>query len=336
LPADWYLLYSAGTNLVDALRGGNSTDRAEAARGALEHVTSAVERLRRYLEGREGLAELSNSRPVRHPVLGELNRAFASLNSGIGPEVVGRAANVIGGRWIGGARLTAQGVTSGQAPAQRARATVHAVDAVLKWGGPTRWFSIDYASAFPRNPDLAWKQEGLPGEFTIVNAREVRARPLSPPPAAAEAFALLAVLYQLTIQNRRALVALGHIQSRCGHVLFASDSAFEFDQLAGPVVPWSKIGAAVGLHHGSAGSSHDHLYERFDGTVLARSGSRPVLRTHPCFTQVPPERRGCTWCHSDGSRFGGFDRHRDVDLEASQDGDWRVVAGACTDCPRFA
>jgi hypothetical protein len=70
--------------------------------------------------------------------------------------------------------------------------------------------------------------------------------------------------------------------------------------------------------------------------VLARSGSRSVLKTHSRFTAVPTRRRGCTWCHADDSQTGGLDRHRDVELEASQHGDWRVVAGACTDCPRFA
>lgn len=218
-----------------------------------------------------------------------------------------------------------------------ARATVRAVDAVLWWDGLTRWFSVDLASAYPSATALPWKWSGLPGEFTVVNALPVRVRPLPQPPTAAVAYAQLAALYRLTIQNRRALVALGHTQLECGHVLFASDSSFEFDQdTDDPVVPWSTIGAAVGLHHGSARDEHDHLYKRFDGTVLARSGSRPVLRTHSRFTLVPAERRGCTWCHADGSQTGGLDRHRDVMLEASQDSGWRVVTGACLDCPRFA
>jgi hypothetical protein len=339
LPYDWYLLYSAGMNLVDALRDGD--DLTAVAHEALGRVTSAVELLRHYLEDRERLDELNDSPPVHRHVLGWLDEAFESLNSGIGAEVVIRAQHAIGDRWIGDARLTAQGVTSDgarsrRARATRARATVRPVDAVLWWDGPTRWFSIDHASANPRTTDLPWEREGLPGEFTIVNAQEVPARRLPPPPTTADAYALLAALYQLTIQNRRALVALGHTPFGCGHVLFASDSAFEFDQLADHVVPWPAIGAAVGLHHGSAGEAHDHVYEHFDGTVLARSGSRPVRRTHSRFTRTPPECRGCTWCHADGSRVGGLDRHRDVVLEASQDGDWRVVAGACTDCPRFA
>jgi hypothetical protein len=334
LPYDWHLLYSAGTNLVDALQNGDS-DLAQVAHEALERVTSAVETLRHDLEGRQRHNLPNDSPPVQRRGLREFDKPLASLNSGIGAKMAIRARQAIGVRWIGGARLTAQGVISGGAPGRRARATVRAVDAVLNWGGPTRWFSIDHASATPPTTDLPWEREGLAGEFTVVNAREIQARPLPPPRTAADAYALLAVLYQLTIQNRRALVALGHTQLGCGHVLFASDSAFEFDQLAGPVVPWSMIGAAVGLHHGSAGKVHDHIYERFGGRVLARSGSRPVLRTHSCFTGVPPKRRGCTWCHADGSSVGGLDRHRDVVLKASEDGDWRVVAGACIDCPRF-
>jgi hypothetical protein len=335
LPYDWHLLYSAGTNLVDALQNGD-TDLAEVARGALERVASAVETLRHDLEDRQRPNLLNDSPPVHGRVLGELDEAFASLNSGIGAEVATQAQQAIDIRWIGGARLTAQGVISGGAPGRRARATVRAVDAVLKWDGPTRWFSIDHASATPRTTALPWKREGLPGEFTVVNAREVKPRRLPLPRTAADAYALLAALYQLTIQNRRALVALGHTQLGRGHVLFASDSAFEFDQLPDPVVPWSMIGAAVGLHHGSDGQVHDHIYERFNGSVLARSGSRPVLRTHSRFTGVPPKHRGCTWCHADDSSVGGLDRHRDVVLKASQGGDWQVVAGACTDCPRFA
>lgn len=120
----------------------------------------------------------------------------------------------------------------------------------------------------------------------MVNAWPVPVRPLPPSPTAADAYALLAALYQLTIQNRRALVALGHTPFECGHILFASDSDFKFDQ-ADSVVPWSKIGAAVGLHHGSANEAHDHIYERLDGAVLARSGSCPVLWTHSGFTLCP-------------------------------------------------
>lgn len=333
LPYDWYLLYSAGTNVVHALQRGD-TNLVEVACEAQEQVRRAVETLRHYLEDQQRIGELSNSPPVRH--LGWLDWTFDSLNSGIGIEVVDSARHALGVRWIGDAKLTAQGVTSGGAPVRRARATVRAVDAVLQWGGRTRWFSIDHASASTRTTGLPWERSGLPGEFTIVNAWEVLPRPLPPPSKAADAYALLAALYQLTIQNRRALVALGHTQFGCGHILFASDSAFEFDQLADPVVPWSKIGAAVGLHHGSDGEAHHHIYERFGGTVLARSGSRPVLRTHSRFTLVPPERRACTWCHANDSQTGGLDRHRDVVLEASQDTDWRVVTGACTDCPRFA
>ncbi len=339
LPYDWYLLYSAGTNLVEAIRREDA-DLEDVAYEALERVTSAVEMLRRYLEDGECLDELNDSPPARRRVLGWLDAAFASLNSGIGAEVVIRAQHAIGLGWIGGAGQTAQGVTGDGAPSRRARvtrarATVRAVDAVLGWEVPTRWFSIDLASAYRRTTDLPWELSGRPGEFTVVNAWPVPVRPLPPSPTAADAYALLAALYQLTIQNRRALVGLGHTPFECGHVLFASDSDFKFDQ-ANSVVPWSKIGAAVGLHHGSANEAHDHIYERLDGAVLARSGSCPVLWTHSRFTLLPPERRGCTWCHADGVKTGGLDRHRDVVLEASQNGEWRVVAGACTGCPRFA
>lgn len=334
LPYDWYLLYSAGTDLVDALPADDH-DLAEVVHEALERVTNAVERLRHHLEDGEGLDERDDSPPLRRGVLGQFHDYFASLDRGIGAEVVIRAQHAIGVKWVGDARLTAHGVTYGEAPGRRARATVHPVDAVLEWGGQIRWFSIDHASAYPRIAGLPWERSGRPGEFTVVNAWEVPARRLPPPPTAADAYALLAVLYQLTIQNRRALVALGHTQFGCGHVLFASDSAFEFDQ-ANPVVPWSKVGAAVGFHHGSDHKAHDHIYEHFNGTVLARSGSRRVWRTHSQFILRPAEFRGCTWCHADDSKIGGLDRHRDVKLEASSDDGWRVIAGACTDCPRFA
>jgi Metallo-beta-lactamase superfamily len=335
LPYDWYLLYSAGANLVDAVRYGNP-DLAPVAREARDQVTRAVEMLHDSLVSQKPIDEPIHAPALPRRILGWLDNAFDSLDSEIGAEVVGRAENALGAQWIGTARATAGGVTSGRTPGQRARATVRAVDAVLWWDGPTRWFSIDHASAPTKATALPWERSGLTGEFTVVNALPVRVHPLPRPTTAALAYALLAALYRLTIQNRRALVALGHTQFGCGHVLFASDSAFEFDQLADPVVPWAKIGAAVGLHHGSAGHSHDHLYEKFDGAALARSGSCSVRWTHSQFTGMPSKRRGCTWCHADGSQKGGFDRHRDVELEASQDGGWRVIAGACIDCPRFA
>jgi hypothetical protein len=335
LPYDWYLLYSAGANLVDAVGHGNP-DLASVARHARDQVTKAVKMLRDSLVDQEPIDEPSRTPAPPRGILGRLDDAFDSLDSEEGAEVVGRAGNALGAQWIGTAWATAGGVTWGKEPGQRARATVRVVNAVLRWDGLTRWFSMDHASASTSATTLPWKWSGLPGEFTVVNALPVRVRPLPPPPTAAFAYALLAALYRLTIQNRRALVALGHTQCSCGHVLFASDSAFEFDQPTEPVVPWPKIGAAVGLHHGSAGRAHDHLYEQFGGAVLARSGSCPVRWTHSGFTHVPSARRGCTWCHADDSTKGGFDRHRDVVLEASQEGGWRVIAGACRDCPRFA
>jgi hypothetical protein len=296
--------------------------------------------LREHLVNHEPIVEVIDAPFLPRRILGQLDELFASLESQAGAEVVGAAGNALRTSWIGGATATAKGVTSEgsrQVRVTRARATVRVVDAVLWWGGPTWWFSIDHASAYPIPTNLPWEWSGLRGEFTVVNALPVRVSPLRPPPTAAAAYAELAAAYALTIQNRRALVALGHTKLRCGHVLFASDSAFEFDQLAGavPVVPWPMIGAAVGLHHGSAGEAHHYLYERLDGTVMARSGSRDT-DTNCRFSGVAPERRGCTWCHADGWRRGGFDRHRDVVLEASPDHDWRVIAGACTDCPRFA
>jgi hypothetical protein len=273
LPYDWYLLYSAGTNLVDAIRREDA-DLDDVAYEALERVASEVKMLRRHLQDGERRDELNDSPPMRRGVLLQFDKFFASLDRGIGTEVVIGAQHVIDVRWIGDARQTAQGVTTDSAPsrrarATRARATVRAVDALLKWKVPIRWFSIDLASGYRRTTGLPWELSGCPGEFTVVNAWPVPAHPLPPPATAADAYALLAVLYHLTIQNQRALVALGHIPFECGHVLFASDSDFKFDQ-ANSVVPWSKIGAAVGLHHGSGNKAHNHIYEQLDDAVLAR------------------------------------------------------------------
>ena len=339
LPYDWYLLYSTGANLVDALRRGDP-DLEGVARDARTQVSDAVGILREHLVNQEPTVEVIDAPFLPRRILGQLDELFASLESQAGAEVVGAAGNALRANWIGGTTATAKGVTSEgsrQVRVTRARATVRVVDAVLLWGGQAWWFSIDHASAYTSPTNLPWEWSGLRGEFTVVNALPIRVCPLPPPPTAAVAYAELATAYALTIQNRRALVALGHTKLGCGHVLFASDSAFEFDQLAGgvPVVPWPMIGAAVGLHHGSAGEAHEYMYERFDGTVLARSGSRDT-DTNCRFSRVAPEHRGCTWCHADGSRRGGFDRHRDVVLEASPDHDWRVIVGACTDCPRFA
>ena len=337
LPYDWCLLYNTGVNLVDALRRDDA-DLARVALDARAEVIGAVERLREHLVAHEPSDGPTDAPFSRRRVLGQLDEAFASLDGEVGSGVVGRAVDALSAKWVGSARATAGGVTSDAShgtPVTRAGATVRVVDAVLAWDGPMRWFSIDHASAFANSTALPWEWSGRRGEFTVVNALPVRVRPLPPPPTAAGAYALFAAAYGLTIQNRRALVALGHTQLGCGHVLFASDSAFEFDQVSAPVVPWSMIGAAVGLHHGSAKEWQDLIYERFEGTVLGRSGSQSVKRTHSGFTNLLPERRGCTWCHADGSTRGGLDRHRDVVLEASQDDGWRITAGACTDCPRF-
>jgi hypothetical protein len=332
LPFDWHLFYNAAANLVDAIR--SHTDLTKVARQARGHVTSAVAMLRQNLMAMESMDSLIDSPSLNRRGTRRLYQTIASLNSEVGAGVVDYAGDALA-KWIGSPEQTAGGVSTGGATDPRGRATVRTVDAVLGWEGQTCWFSIDHASLPTRSTDVAWERSGLPGEFTVVNAWPVRTIPLPQPPSAAFAYALFAALYRLTIQNRRALVALGHAQLGCGHILFASDSAFEFDHPTHPKVPWVKIGAAVGLHHGSANPAHDCIYERFRGTVVARSGSRAVQRTSRRFTDVPLEHRGCTWCHADGPGPGGLDRHRDVVLEASWYRDWRVTAGACTDCPRF-
>lgn len=333
LPSDWRLLYDVGMNLVEAIRRDDA-DLAVVAREARDHVATAVETLRDDLLRQDAV---DNDRSVeqsrRRVALRPLNNVLDSLAGETGAEVVELAGEAFNVPWIGKNVEVAEGVVSGGSPGRRARLTIRAVDAVIQWGGRVRWFSVDLASARPRQPFLPWEGSGAPGEFTIVNAWPVQARLLSPAPTAA-LYARLAVLYHLTIQNRRALVALGH--SNFGdHVLFASDSGFEFDNPVGPEVPWCNIGAAVGLHHGSAGTKHDHVYQRFRGTAIARSGSRSATKTHPGFAVAPPDCRGCTWCHADGSRVGGLDRHRDVVLGLDCFGAWRLLSGSCSDCPRF-
>ena len=148
LPYDWYLLYSAGANLVDALRRGD-TDLEAVARDARTQVSEAAGVLREHLVSQEPTVEVIDAPFLPRRILGQLNELFASLESQAGAEVVGAAGNALRANWIGGAAATAKGVTSEgsrQVRVTRARATVRVVDAVLLWGGPAWWFSIDHAS----------------------------------------------------------------------------------------------------------------------------------------------------------------------------------------------
>ncbi len=63
LPYDWYLLYSAGANLVDAVRD-DDPDLALVARKARDQVTRAVDMLRENLVNQEPINE-----PVQVPAL---------------------------------------------------------------------------------------------------------------------------------------------------------------------------------------------------------------------------------------------------------------------------
>jgi glyoxylase-like metal-dependent hydrolase (beta-lactamase superfamily II) len=80
LPYDWYLLYSAGADLVHAVRDGG-TDLAEVAPKALERVTSAVQMVRHYLEHGARL-NLGESPPASRRILWWLDSAMDSLSSG--------------------------------------------------------------------------------------------------------------------------------------------------------------------------------------------------------------------------------------------------------------
>lgn len=233
----------------------------------------------------------------------------------------------------------------GKGPA-RARQTVPTVDAVVAAKAHMRWFSVDHAELFPTlaGTGRPWQASGRPGVLTIVNAwplvpSAVRGAPI--PATLEDAIIATAALAYLSMQNQRALVALGHGQPghpQRDHVLFSSDSGFAFNKTKKVEVPWDRIGAVVGLHHGSHQPDHNHVYEQLsdDATVvMARSGSMDTTTTNARFALLPAVRRGCTWCHADGSRMACVDRPRDVVLEADRRSPWTVVEGACTDCPRF-
>jgi hypothetical protein len=231
------------------------------------------------------------------------------------------------------------------------------VDAVVAAGAHCRWFSVDHAELFPSLPvtgEKPWEASGRPGVLTVVNAWPIApsAMPVGPAPDTLEdALIAVAALAYLTMQNRRALVALGHgepspsrlrhgmsSQPRRDHVLFSSDSGFAFARTRKVEVPWDRIGAVVGLHHGSHQPAHHYVYDQLprDGqVVMARSGSTSTTVTNTRFTLLPAVHRGCTWCHEDGGSRPCVDRPRDVVLAADERSPWTVMEGDCTDCPRF-
>ena len=246
----------------------------------------------------------------------------------------------------------------GRLSATRAAATVMAVRAAQRSGSRLRWFSIDHAERFPElgpHATAPWHGSGIPGVFTIVNAWPVRPWMVGGAPSTVEGSIVFALaLATITMQNRRALVALGHpycSQQRHywhhpgGYALFSSDSGFEFDILKGGraaalEVPWHLIGTVVGMHHGSASRDHDHAYESLcESVAIGRSGSVATSRTNHYFAAHPIAMRGCTWCHIDNDQSWTecTDRTRDVIMELSGNSchGWEVVAGSCIDCPRF-
>jgi hypothetical protein len=200
-----------------------------------------------------------------------------------------------------------------QRTAESAARTAPIITRALQAGWRVRFFSYtaaQYVRGFP-----PYMNEGIPGEFTIVNAREVQ---VSWTGLGNAALLLMAAGY-LTVQNRRSLVALA---SAAGipRALFWADSNGAF--ICNSIMPPRFEGLFTAPHHGSGNRAHDPVWYWMwnhahpTGLVSTRNNRVRHLRTD--FWVMSPHRRAApfcgtdplnarTLCWSDGTGFGHGD-----------------------------
>lgn len=357
LPYDWHLLFQS---LEDLAAHGPVDIEVLSSTTLFDEVLSTV---REHREALESDAQLGDGRGGAWPVgdrdvprprtsLDYLLRVLRATRGALSTWQPSQWDHLeLAMSWIGQDSTVARGLTGRRVGPRRLKdrsvPTVTAMDAIYSacWAGrvnAVRWYSVDAASAHPtRAGHSPWELAGDPSLLTVVNAWGVKPPTATPPTSLAAAFGRVVVAYLLTIQNRRALVSMSACSVGTSTCLFSSDSGFEFNRSTVSKVlvdvPWSRVGASVGMHHGSAEADHDHLFAQLQGldVVFGRSGSNK--RLHPAFLAPPDDKRGCTWCKTHGTATGALrTTDRDVVIlgpcHRNGHSNWEIVSGQCSGC----
>lgn len=157
-------------------------------------------------------------------------------------------------------------------------------------------FSIEHAK---RDPEpQPWFAEGLQGLITVPNGRKVEPASLT----AAATVQHLAMLYTLSIQNRRALTAL--LWTCCcvhsNKAMAWSDSSGEWVIDGELEVPTGLMALATAPHHGSAKVDHTDAWTAMWGAdpdlVLVAAGGQYNQQVNGAFLAAPHEQRACNRC----------------------------------------
>lgn len=180
--------------------------------------------------------------------------------------------------------------------AESAARTATIITLAVRAGWHVRCFSYTAAQSVAGFPPFM--NEGVAGEFTIVNAREVQ---VSWTGLSDGALLFMAARY-LTVQNRRSLVALASVAGVPRALLWA-DSSGAF--ICNSIMPPEFDGLFTAPHHGSGNQAHDPVWRWMwnhacpTGLVSTRNNTIRHLRRD--FFAFHPRRRAATFCGTDPS-----------------------------------
>lgn len=193
-----------------------------------------------------------------------------------------------------------EGIGTREAVAKRAVDSVRKILQIVQEAhqSPTtvKLFSIEHAM---RNPEpQPWRSEGSAGLITIPNGREVEPKSLTTPATVQH----LAMLYTLTIQNRRALTSLLWTCWCVGSnkAMVWSDSSGEWTAESRLHLPIERVALATAPHHGSANADHTDAWTAMWGAtaelILVAAGGQAGQQVNGAFLAAPHERRACNRC----------------------------------------
>lgn len=180
--------------------------------------------------------------------------------------------------------------------AASAARTATIITLAVRAGWRVRFFSYTAAQCITGCPP--YMNEGSPGEFTIVNAREVQ---VSWTGLGDGALLLMAAGY-LTVQNRRSLVALASAAGVPRALLWA-DSSGAF--ICKSIMPPEFEGLFTAPHHGSGNRAHDPvwcwMWNHANPTGLVSTRNNRVRHLRTDFWAFSPDRRAAPFCGTDPS-----------------------------------
>lgn len=180
--------------------------------------------------------------------------------------------------------------------AESAARTATIITLAVRAGWRVRCFSYTAAQNVAGSPP--YLNEGVAGDFTIINAREVQ---VSWTGLDNGALLMMAAGY-LTVQNRRSLVGLASVAGD-PRALFWADSSGAF--ICDSIMPPEFYGLFTAPHHGSRNQAHDSVWYWMRNNAcpgwLVSTRNNNIHHLRRDFFDFDPHRRAATSCGTDRS-----------------------------------